>query len=418
MADRVNKFLLLLVIGLSARLLYIFLFHDCYSVDVHAWNGVAEVLMAGGNPYNLTSALNWPPLWMQLVFCFKKISLATYWPFVDVVRGFLILVESALMLALYVTVIRFTGFKKPATLLMLGIVLNPISILQVCQHCNFDVMVGFWILLAVAMLLRFHEQHEPRFWLCACFALGMGALTKTVPLCLAPLLLPFARRLKSLEQILGAVLLLLPMTLGLSIVYVLGPGDIETKVLSYRSVAGHFGFTGLFMYFHTSGLLAIWPYVFIITYGLAWICLGIWLWFRNTLAPLEIVVMAATLLLAIPTLGPGYGPQYVYWFLPLFVLMYGLAGRQLRIFLLALYGIAALTFLIEYAFDFNTLGGFFLEVIPIEKLSKFGLKLSSPAGDTFLRLPLWMFYLTFVTFSGIKIGQMMLSDLRTMRRQS
>jgi hypothetical protein len=417
MAERINKFLLLLVISLAARGFFIFCFPHCYSLDIKGWNDVGDILLAGGNPYNLTSTLNWPPFWMQLIFCFKKISLLTHWPFVNVVRGFLILVESALMLVLYVTVIQFTQFKKITWLLMLGIALNPISILQVCQHCNFDVLVGFWVLLAVHMLLRFHERHESRFWLFACFALGMGAATKTVPLSLALLLLPAVKKLKLTEQILGAAFLLVPLVLGMSIIYVLGPKDIESKVLGYRSIPGDFGFSGLFTYLHADGLLAIWPCVFLIIYGTGWICLGVWLLFKETLGKREIVSIAAVVLLAIPTLGPGYGPQYIYWFLPLFVLMYGLAERIERFFLLVLYGIAAVTYLMEYALNYNTFGGFFLDIIQTEKLLKFAMKLSSKTGETFLRLPLWIGYLTFVAYFCTKIGMKMAFDLKAALRQ-
>jgi len=412
MAERINKFLLLLVISFAVRGLFIFCFHRCYSMDIKNWDDVGNILVAGGNPYHLTGVLNWPPLWMQLVYCFKEISLFTHWPFADVVRGFLILVESAVLLVLYMAVLRFAEFKKAARLLLLGIVLNPISILQVCQQCNFDVLVGFWILLAIYLLLRFHEHHESRFWLAACFALGLGAVTKTVPLSLAPLLLPFARKLKLTEQILGMALLLVPILLALSVVYVLGPVDIETKVLEYRSIPGSFGFSGLFAYFHATSLLSIWPRVFIIVYGAAWICLGAWLLFKDTLNPLEIVSITTVILVAIPAIGPGYTPEYIYWFLPVLVMMYGLGGKNIRFFLLLFYAIASATYLLEYAFNFNALGGFFLEIIQTEQTLKISAALSSKTGETFLSLPLWLFYFSFTAFFCAKIGREILRDIK------
>jgi hypothetical protein len=417
MADRVNKFLLLLAISWIARVVFIFCFPHCYSWDLKSWDKVGDILMAGGNPYNLTDLLDWPPFWMQLIFCFKKISLATHLPFEDVVRVFLILVESALMLVLYVTAIRFAEYKKTTLLLLLGIVLNPISILQVCQHCNFDILVGFWTLIAVYMLLRFHEQHESRFWLFACFALGMGAATKTVPLSLAVLLLPAIRKLKLTEQILGMALLLVPVVLGVSIIYVLGPHDIETKVLGYRSLPGDFGFTGWFTYFDANSLLAIWPRIFEIVYGAGWICLGVWLLFKETLDRREIVSIAAVILLAIPAIGPGYGTQYIYWFMPLFVLLYGMVGRAGRFFLLVLYAVAAMTYLMEYAFNVKTYGGFLLEIVQTEALLKFAAKLSSRAGETFLRLPLWILYLAFLAYFCRKIGMKIECDLKAAWRR-
>jgi hypothetical protein len=350
---------------------------------------------------------------MQLVFLFKKISLATNLPFSIVVQGFLIAVESAMSLLLYATVVRYTKFKNVTGLLIIGIALNPIPILQVCQQCNFDVLVGFWVLLAVHMLLRFQEGYEARFWLFACFALGMGAATKTVPLSLAPLLLLSARKLKFIEQALGLALLLVPIVLTLSIVYVLNPSDIETKVFGYRSIPGCFGLTGLFAYFGANHLLAIYPKIFEIVYGTGWICLGAWLWLRETLSKQQIVAISVVILWMIPAIGPGSTPGYIYWFMPLLVLMYGMAEPKIRFFLVILYGVGAVTYLIHYALFFQDYGGFLLTLVQTKELLKFALQLSSPAGQTFLHLPLWMFYFISVLFLCIPIGKEMARDFRS-----
>jgi hypothetical protein len=358
--------------------------------------------MTGGNPYHLTPLLNWPPLWMLLIFLFKKLSLILHVPFNDIVRVFLIIVESALAFLLYAAAIRYTKSTNAIKLLIFGIALNPISIFQVCQHCNFDVLIGFWMLLAVYMLLRFQEQYESRFWLCACFALGMGVLTKTVPVCLSPLLLISIRKLKLLEQLLGAAFVLGPAALGMSIIYVLGPQDIEAKVLGYRSVPG-FGFTGLFMFFGLQQMVQIWNYIFEITYGIGWVCTGIWLLSKEKIEPKKIVLLALVLLMAIPAIGPGYGPQYIYWFLPLMILAYGLEDRNIRIFLLISYLVFTVIYTVEYAFNFNTLGAFFLEIVQTDRLIKFGLWISTQTHEMFLRLPLWVFYLISIVLFGMRI---------------
>ena len=96
MPERAYMFLLFLAISLTVRQPYIFMFPDCRSFDLASWNQVGEVLLAGGNPYQLTPFLNWPPLWMQLIFLAEKVSLAMHWPFDDVIREFLIMIESRL----------------------------------------------------------------------------------------------------------------------------------------------------------------------------------------------------------------------------------------------------------------------------------------------------------------------------------
>ncbi len=418
MTERTNKFLLFLVISLSVRGMYVFLFSNCFSQDLVGWNKVSNALWAGENPYHATSFLNWPSFWMQLIFLFKKISLLTHLSFNTVVRGFLVLTESATALLLYSALNRFTATHSTLKLLIFGIALNPILIFQVCQHCNFDMLVGFWILLAVYMLLRFQERHEPGFWLFACFALGMGALTKTVPLCLMPLLLLSLRKINLTERFLGMALLLGPMTLALSIIYVLTPADIENKVLGYRGTPGGFGFTGLFRLFGAEHLVAIWPRVFEMVYGAGWVSLGGWLLSKDTLEKRKIVLIAANLLMAVIVLGSGKGLQYICWFLPLLVLLYGLAERNARVFLVVLYGIAAFSYTIEYAFSYNIYGSFLLggmfplDFAQTDALLKLGLKLTTSDWETVLLLPLWIVYFAFLAASCANIGKEIICDLK------
>jgi hypothetical protein len=394
MRKNINEFLLFLVIIFFIRGLYIFVFHNCTSQDLDAWNWVGNILMEGGNPYHAaTGCMSWPPLWMQLIFLFKKLSLILHLPFNDVVRAFLTMSESAMALLLYAAVIRYAKCFNATRLLVFGIALNPIPVFQVCQQCNFDVFVGFWILLAVYMLLRFQENHEPSFWLCACFALGMGTLTKTIPICLAPMLLLSVRKVKWLEQLLGAAFLLGPAFLGLSVVYVLGPQDVQTHVFGYRSIWGVFGFTGLFKYFGWTSLYSDWGRIFEIIYGAGWVYAGIWLYSKEKLEPKTMVLVAAALLMAIPAFGPGIGYQYIYWFLPLLLLAYALEHRSVRSFLLIFFAVAVVTYTIVFAFYFNVYGAFFLEIVQTEKLVQFGLWLSTTSHETFLTLPLWLLYL-------------------------
>jgi hypothetical protein len=412
MNEEARKFLLFLVISLTLRGFYLFLFSNCYSFDLANWNQVGDVLQAGGNPYHLTGALNWPPVWMQLVFLFKKISLGLHCTLNDLVRTFLILTESVLAGLLYATMIRFGEVKHAAKILILGLAMNPIAVFQVCQHCNFDVLVGFWILLALFMLLRFQEQHEAGFWLWACFALGLGGVTKVVPLCLAPLLLLSVRKLKFAEQMLGAALLLVPILLALSIVYVLTPADIETKVLGYRSTPGTFGLSGLFTIFGAHRLLEVWPLAFEIIYGVGWLALGVWLPTRETLDRRHFANIAAALLLAIPALGPGYGLQYIYWFLPLLVLLYAWGTRKTRLFLLLLYAAAAIPYTIAYGLNYKTYGAFLLDLIQNEKLLKWSAAISSPTAETLLGLPLWLLYTVFVVGVAAQTSGEILRDFK------
>jgi hypothetical protein len=411
-SQRLQSLLLFCLASFVIRGLYIFLLPKCFSFDMNSWIQVGDLLLAGQNPYQATECLNWPPMWMQLIYLFEQISRTLHVPFYDVVRVFLILVETLVAALLYVAIVRFAREERARRLLILGIALNPISILQVCQHGNFDMLVGFWILLAVYMLLRFQEQHEPQFWLAACFALGLGAATKTIPLCLAPLLLLSARKLKTLEQFLGLAFLLVPVILGLSIIYVLCPGDIHKKVFEYRSTGGTFGFSGLFNYLGLPRLTARWSRVFEITYGLGWMSTGLWLFFKDTLKPQALVSLALVLLIAISALGPGYGMQYICWFLPLLLLQYELSDRPVRIFLLGFYLVTAVVYLIDYAFNSYAYGAFVLVFSQNQSLVDFGARIATKTGEFLLCLPLWLIYLIFVGYFGARIGREMISDFR------
>jgi hypothetical protein len=192
---------------------------------------------------------------------------------------------------------------------------------------------------------------------------------------------------------------------------VLGPEDIATNVFGYRSAPGCFGLTGLFAYWGAARLLAIYPCGFEIIYGIGWICLGAWLLLKQTLDKKQIISIAVVILVAIPALGPGYGPQYGYWFLPLLVLMYALAEPKMRVYLMILYGVGVTTYLAEYAL-LPGQGACLFTLVPPGKLLTIAAQLSSESGQTFLRLPLWISYLVLVAFLGATIGKEMARDFK------
>src|SRR5271163_4214710 len=90
--------IVVLMVAWVPRLLYMLLMPPTVrSMDAHAMETIANVLEAGGNPYQVTTMLNWPPLWMQLDFVLSKISIAYSIPFFHVLQMFLMLVESAVI---------------------------------------------------------------------------------------------------------------------------------------------------------------------------------------------------------------------------------------------------------------------------------------------------------------------------------
>jgi hypothetical protein len=282
--------------------------------------------------------------------------------------------------------------RKPGLVVLWGMALNPVCILQVCQHGNFDVLVGLWVALTLLMLLRFGDTQSETDWLCACLFLGLGVLTKTTPFILLPVLLAGTSGLSLRCRILGAVLALLPAALGLSILFALDPGGIWHKVVLYRSESGVFGISGILSIWGASGALALYGKVF------PWVLLTLWAslvlraprWQEP--AADRRMALSALLLIIIPALGPGYGPQYIYWFLPLLLILAVSPARGVRWMTRAFLITAAITYLVEYALN-PVLGASLVAATGSDSLHQAGACLRMPASQTLLRLPLFAAYM-------------------------
>jgi tRNA A37 threonylcarbamoyladenosine synthetase subunit TsaC/SUA5/YrdC len=96
-------------------------------------------------------------------------------------------------------------------------------------------------------------------------------------------------------------------------------------------------------------------------------------------------------MLAIPLFGPGYGPQYLFWSIPLLATVYyatdDIAMKRL---LLVAYEIAAMTYIIEYGF-FPSHGALALQEWPgAITLVLYADNISTKGGETLVRLPLFL----------------------------
>jgi hypothetical protein len=253
----------------------------------------------------------------------------------------LIAIESAVTV---VTLILVHTLSPSTNLKSLGIVafsFNPVAILLTCQHCNFDALVGLWVLLAVVCLIS--ESGDSTYWLGACLFLGLGILTKTVPLILVPLLAEGFRRANWFMRFLGAVFLFGPASLGLSIMFALCPQEVIHRVIFYHSVGGVFGISGFLELLGAPGWI---PSVLFATLLFAWF----WFGWRMELAPAKIVLCAALILAAIPAVGPGYSTQYIFWFMPLLIVTFPLFGSRWKWALITFGLVAVMTYLFEYGF--------------------------------------------------------------------
>ena len=386
---------LAVVVGVSwlARALFIVAFPDAQSVDVDGWHKVLKAVEDGRNPYEI-GRLNWPPLWLVVIVAVDAVAGVVHISFLNALRVFLVLVESCVVVALYVVLVN-AGASRTAVRrsLLVGIALNPVAILLVCQHVNSDVIVGLFVVLALGSLLAYRRSTVLVYWLTGSLFLGLGVLAKTVALVLAPLLAPGARRASTAEKWLGAALFLGPVALGSSVVAAFGWDAFAENVLRYRSSSGYFGISGLLTWAIDKDVSSVFETGFLVL-SLTTI---VWLWFRlsreqQPLGPQVLFLLTALLLLAIPVLGPGYGTQYIYWCLPVLIGTYVLLDDSWRTLLRIGYVVAGATYVAEYAFS-PSHGAFANHIWSGSWVAELNEAFVERETQTLLTLPLFVVYM-------------------------
>ena len=394
---------ILLSFSIFLRLLYlVFFWWAPGSFDLQSWHKVTALLEAGKNPYIETELLNWPPLWMQVLFVSSKVAHFLQLPFSIILRTVLIFFESATEALLFITLLRFIDIKKAFAIVFFGMVCNPICILLVCQHSNFDVIVGFFILLALFFIVSYQKTANESYWLAATLAIGLGILTKTIPVLLIPVLFYNCKRRTPIANGLGLILTLLPATIGMGVIFSLAPDAISVKVLQYRSYPGYFGITGLLVKWGVGDFIPIYSGLFaFFTFGLM-LYLTIFYARVSNVAPKIFYATSLFCLIIVPALGPGYALQYISWFIPLMAVFYSFSEGKIKTLILCFYAVAIISYAIQYLFQ-TSLGG----LIPILSQATwaidFDVHLSTRTSSTIYGLPLFLLYLTIIFFLSKQI---------------
>jgi hypothetical protein len=389
--------LIVLAVLFSTRLFFIAIAPDGFgSTDLRSWSYVAGLLDEGKNPYAITDKLNWPPFWMQIIYLLSRVTGATGIDFPLVVKSFLVAVEAVLAAVLYLAASRLSDIAKPLDIVMVAIVANPVALLLIVQHCNFDVIVGLWILLFFWSMARFAESGRAEHWLLATMFLGVAIWTKTVPLCLLPLALYGIKQLPVPTRIVGLFLVAAPVTIAMSVIWVLAPDAVVRHVLEYRSYPGYFGISGILVLLNAQQAISAAGTLFTITYLAALVYAGAFFYRRESLSRSTLLGAILLILLSVPVLGPGYAPQYAYWFLPLLALYYSDARPGTRRILAALYVVMGSTYITEYAL-FPSHGQFLQYLLDSRAVADWSNALSTQGGQTLVRMPLFAFYLATMT---------------------
>jgi hypothetical protein len=322
---------------------------DAISADLKNWHIVAFAVSHGDNPYSQTTFFNWPPFWMEMLYPLAKISLRFDINFALLVRAVLIVADIGL-LAVTFSLLRVLDAAAPCmTLLLFGYCLNPLPTLLTIQHANFDAFAAIWIVLFFIALIRHHQTGDVLYWILAAGCLGMGGFTKTIPLFLWPLLVPDAMRLPWRARILGIALLALPAALALAPLYVLDPQSITDNVLHYRSFGSSFGIIGLLQTIHIDAGAGWYGKVFPILFLTALAILAVILCRYRFPRDGDYVLVGLLVLLTPFTFGTGYGPQYWFWVLPLYLVCCRQFGGKFRKILYTAAAIIVATNIVDYA---------------------------------------------------------------------
>jgi hypothetical protein len=200
-------------------------------------------------------------------------------------------------------------------------------------------------------------------------------------------------------KLFGLILMLSPVVIGMSILIAIEP-QVVRSTLNYRSAAGWFGISGILNLIGADSLINFYRNFSAVIILLLLVISCRQFYSIKNLNPKQIISFCFLIILFIPTFGPGYGPQYISWFLPSGVILFLISeGKMKRIFIIG-YLIATITYIIEYAF-FTSHGAFITKMIKTEQVQTISTLFTTQKMQVLIRLPLFLF-LAFIFIYLIK----------------
>ena len=237
-----RRFILLavvaIILGVGMRLYLAYGFYGNF--DQKSYEIVSDIMARGGNVYGETERYNYSPFWAYLLLGLRNLSASLNLPFQFVVRGFLTLadVANAILIGAIAAQLR----TVPRLVAFSVYLLNPVSILIVGYHGQFDNLAILPLLLATYLWTR---QDRDRFivwaWVLGTCALLIKHITRIGVWTLYLYLARNHRR--ALLLMIGSVLVFL---LTLVPYWSEGESGIVRNVMLYQRIAGRYGFGMLF----------------------------------------------------------------------------------------------------------------------------------------------------------------------------
>ncbi len=324
-----------------------------FSCDLKDWRIIAGAMIVGLNPYDqhYGPLLNWPPMWLEVLYFLGKFSDRFDVSFFGCVRVLLTGCDAILVLSTFALLRLLKGKHDFFWVIFWGICVNPYLILLTIQQGNFDVIPTIGIVWFIYFLIRFQRNGEAVDWLYSAGVLGLSVFAKTFPLVLLPLLAGSAQKLNWKVRWLGGALCFGPTILSLAPMYVLYSADIAHNVLFYRGVPGFVGVSGLLMF--VGWFPAVSRYTPFFTGGLivAMVFTTTALRRRPLGAESDVVLLASIILVGVFEFGTGYCPQYWMWSAPLLLVSYVYQPRVFRILAVITGVILVLSGTLGFAFD-------------------------------------------------------------------
>jgi hypothetical protein len=355
---------LLLCIAAVARLAWLSVLpSQAVALDLLTWKWLALDLLNNINPYSSAPFINHPPFWSEVVFGLANLSRRTGVDFIRSVRLILIAGDLSLLAATYLLLRTLRPGASCTRLMIVGYCLNPLLILLTVQHGNFDALSMVWVVLFLYFLVRFRNSSDAIDWLLSAGCLGIAVFVKQFPLVLWPLLVPGARRFDWRFRLVGPLLVIAPVLLSLAPLFVLSPEAIWQNVVEYRGLGNTFGVAGLLTLVRLGSFIPVYSRIFTIAVLTVTIATAITLWRRNWRNDRDPVLFSAMMLLALFTLGPGYGSQYWFWVVPLLLVCYANFDPGFRRVIWISMAIVVATNVFEYAIELN-LGRFLFNFTP------------------------------------------------------
>jgi hypothetical protein len=377
--------LLVILVALALRLIPAVTTYG--TEDVWSWNIVGEALARGENPYQVTHFLRWPPLWMIVILAVKSLSVSLSIDFVPLIKLPPILADVAIAVVIYYYFANRRHNLKQARRLALLYAVNPVSILIVAVHGQFDSFPVLFLLISVYYAVADASELD---LVVASIFFGLAIFAKGWPLFLLPL---FIARLPGLKlRAIGLTIAVLPYVLSVGTLYALTPRDVLFKVIVYSSQTGWWGFTSFKSVFPgalSADISDLYGGVGSVVLLLAESALGVYYARRSLVKSVDFATVILAGLLLFYVLTPGYGTQYLMWVVPFIVI-----AAEVDRWAYAYLALISIELLIEYLFRPYLCGiGGWVRQSPSLRSECFNTWYGKPLDMTvtnILRWPIWI----------------------------